>query len=184
MSVAWLGEVLAWNNGKSGAELDFTSSTKPGLQMHKFDHTQTANPCAVLPCRAPTGQLSPLPFLFTSPGCWGTHFLYLSSPPSGNLLPIIPWVKLIHFSVMLLNYKLIELNGTSNKILGLYKYFHRLWFPIQKFLKIFLTFHMRFSWFLSFSILSLVDALIFSLLLFFPFILLIFDKILLSFSFL
>ena len=85
---------------------------------------------------------------------------------------------------MLLNYKLIELNGTSNKILGLYKYFHRLWFPIQKFLKIFLTFHMRFSWFLSFSILSLVDALIFSLLLFFPFILLIFDKILLSFSFL
>ena len=28
----------------------------------------------------------------TSPSCWGTHFLYLSNPPSGNLLPIIPWV--------------------------------------------------------------------------------------------
>ena len=27
----------------------------------------------------------------TSPSCWVTHFLYLSNPPSGNLLPIIPW---------------------------------------------------------------------------------------------
>ena len=26
----------------------------------------------------------------TYPSCWGTHFLYLSNPPSGNLLPIIP----------------------------------------------------------------------------------------------
>ena len=40
----------AWNNGKSGAKLDFTSSTKPGLQIHKFDHTRTANPCDWLPC--------------------------------------------------------------------------------------------------------------------------------------
>ena len=39
---------------------------------------------AVLPCRAPIGRLSPLPCLFTSPSCWGTHFLYLSIPPSGN----------------------------------------------------------------------------------------------------
>ena len=28
----------------------------------------------------------------TSPSCWGTHFLYISNPPSGNLLPIIPWL--------------------------------------------------------------------------------------------
>ena len=28
----------------------------------------------------------------TSPSCWGTHFLYISNPPSGNLPPIIPWV--------------------------------------------------------------------------------------------
>ena len=28
----------------------------------------------------------------TSANCWGTHFLYLSNPPSGNLLPIIPWL--------------------------------------------------------------------------------------------
>ena len=31
----------------------------------------------------------------TSPSCWGTHFLYLSQPPSGNLLPIIPCVGLL-----------------------------------------------------------------------------------------
>ena len=27
-----------------------------------------------------------------SPSCLGTHILYLSNPPSGNLLPIIPWI--------------------------------------------------------------------------------------------
>ena len=80
----------SWNNGKSGAKLDFTSSTKPGLQIHKFDHTRTANLCDWLPCRCAAlplvGCLSA-----TSPSCWGTHFLYLSNPPSGNLLPIISW---------------------------------------------------------------------------------------------
>merc|ERR1719225_1857731 len=25
--------------------------------------------------------------------CWGTHFLYLSNPPSGIPVPIIPWVR-------------------------------------------------------------------------------------------
>ena len=30
----------------------------------------------------------------TSPSCLGTHFLYLSNPPSGNLLPIIPCPQL------------------------------------------------------------------------------------------
>ena len=45
------GVPLAWNNGKSGAKLDLTSSTTPGLQIHKFDHTRTANPCDWLPCR-------------------------------------------------------------------------------------------------------------------------------------
>ena len=29
----------------------------------------------------------------SSTSCWGSHYLYLSNPPSGNLLPIIPWVK-------------------------------------------------------------------------------------------
>ena len=39
------------------------------------------------------GRLSPLSCLITSPSCWGIHFLYLSNPPSGNLLPIIPWAN-------------------------------------------------------------------------------------------
>ena len=26
----------------------------------------------------------------TSPSCWGTHFLYLSNPPAGIPVPIIP----------------------------------------------------------------------------------------------
>ena len=41
------------DNGKSGAKLDLTSSTTPGLQIHKFDHSRTANPCDwLLCCRA------------------------------------------------------------------------------------------------------------------------------------
>ena len=32
-----------WNNGYSGAVLVCTSSTTPGLQIHKCDHTRTAN---------------------------------------------------------------------------------------------------------------------------------------------
>ena len=60
-------EVRSWNNGKSGAKLDLTSSTTTGLQIHKFDHTRTANPCDWLPCRH--AVLSPLPCLFTSPSC-------------------------------------------------------------------------------------------------------------------
>ena len=38
-------------NGKEVPRLDFTSSTTPGQQIHKFDHTRTANPCDWLPCR-------------------------------------------------------------------------------------------------------------------------------------
>ena len=40
----------SWNSGKSGAKLDLTSPTTTGLQIHKVDHTQTANPCDWLPC--------------------------------------------------------------------------------------------------------------------------------------
>ena len=39
-----------WNNGKSGAKLDLTSSTTTGLQIHTVDHTRTANPCDWPPC--------------------------------------------------------------------------------------------------------------------------------------
>ena len=30
----------------------------------------------------------------TQPSCWGTQFLYLSNPPSVNILPILPWSHL------------------------------------------------------------------------------------------
>ena len=82
----------SWNNGKSGAKLDLTSSTKPGLQIHKFDHTRTANPCDWLPCRCAALPLVGCPSA-TSPSCWGTHFLYLSNPPSLSFLPILLWTR-------------------------------------------------------------------------------------------
>ena len=41
----------------------------------------------------PIGRLSPLPCLLTSPSCWGTHFLYLSNPPSVSFLPILLWCR-------------------------------------------------------------------------------------------
>ena len=46
-----VGLSTPWNNGKSGAKLDLTSSTTPGLQIHMVDHTRTANLCDWLPCR-------------------------------------------------------------------------------------------------------------------------------------
>ena len=49
--VCLLLKVNAWNNGKSGAKLDLTSSTTPGLQIHTVDHTRTANPFDWLLCR-------------------------------------------------------------------------------------------------------------------------------------
>ena len=36
-------DTQSWNNGKDVPRLDLTSSTTPGLQIHKFDHTRTAN---------------------------------------------------------------------------------------------------------------------------------------------
>ena len=85
----------AWNNGKSGARLVHTSSTMPGLQIHKFDHNRTANTIPTWwlvswDLMRPIG--AELVTTITSPSSWGTHFLYLSNPASGNLLPIIPWI--------------------------------------------------------------------------------------------
>ena len=80
----------AWNIWEGGSE----------IRSHKFNHAWTANTqvrphpdckyvwlAALSPCRAPIGQLSPLPCLFTSPSCWGTHFLHLCEPPSHYSLP-------------------------------------------------------------------------------------------------
>ena len=41
---------VTWNNGKSGAKLDLTSSTTPGLQIHTVNHIRTANLCDWLLC--------------------------------------------------------------------------------------------------------------------------------------
>ena len=41
-----------WNNGKEVSRLDLTSLTTPGQQIHKFDHTRTANLCDWLLCRS------------------------------------------------------------------------------------------------------------------------------------
>ena len=52
-----------WNNGKEVPKLDLTSLTTPGQQIHKFNHTRTANLCDWLPCcrAAPFSRLSPSP---------------------------------------------------------------------------------------------------------------------------
>ena len=51
----------------------------------------------------------------TSPSCWRTHFLYLSKPPSGNLLPIIPWPGVhLHFFVSSL-LKCRNVNSINNE---------------------------------------------------------------------
>ena len=66
----------------------------PGQQIHygrPHPDSKSVWLAAMSPCRAPICWLSPLSCSFTSPSCWGTHFLYLSNHPSGNLLPIIPW---------------------------------------------------------------------------------------------
>ena len=95
----WLfssAEVLAktWNNGKEVPRLDLTSSTTPGQQIHKFDHTRTANPCDWLPCRRAALLLVGCPHSLVYlhlPVVEGLIFCISATPPSGNLLPIIPW---------------------------------------------------------------------------------------------
>ena len=91
---------FSWNNGKEVPRLglDLTSSTTPGQQIHKFDHTQTANPCDWLPCRRAALPLVGCPHSLVYlhiPVVEG--LLYLSNHPSVNLLPIIPCCR--HFII-------------------------------------------------------------------------------------
>ena len=75
---------------------NFLSGRQKKMSKGLVDHTKKWVElwlAAVSLCRAPIGWLSPLSCLFTSPSCWGTHFLYLSNPPSGNLRPIIPCIS-------------------------------------------------------------------------------------------
>ena len=78
----------AWNNGKSGAKLVLTSSTTPGLQIHKFDHSRTANPCDwLLCCRAA------LPLV----GC--PHSIVYSHLPVVEGLISLIWEPPSHYSM-------------------------------------------------------------------------------------
>ena len=82
-------------HGRMGTPVrnNFLSGQPKEMSKGPVDHTKKWVElwlAAVSPCRTHIGRLSPLPCLITSPSCWGTHFLYLSNPPSGNLLPIIP----------------------------------------------------------------------------------------------
>ena len=80
-----------WNNGKSGAKLDLTSSTTTGLQIHKFDHTRTANPCDWLPCRRATLLLVGCPHSLVYlhlPVVEGLIFCISPTPHLGTSFPL------------------------------------------------------------------------------------------------
>ena len=85
--------IYRWHHGIMGSpEPNWISQVRP------HPDCKSVWLAAVSPCCAPIGLLYPLHCLFTSPNCWGTHFLYLSNPPSGNLLPIIPWQYIALYS--------------------------------------------------------------------------------------
>ena len=89
----------SWNNGKSGAKLDFTSSTKPGLQIHKFDHTRTANPCDWLPCRRAALLLVGCPHSLVYlhlPVVEGLIFYISATPYLGTSFPLFHGIESIN----------------------------------------------------------------------------------------
>ena len=51
ISSDYTGVLETWNNGKEVPRLDLTSLAMLGQQIHKFDHTRTANQCDWLLCR-------------------------------------------------------------------------------------------------------------------------------------
>ena len=80
-----------WNNGKSGAKLDLTSSTTTGLQIHKFDHTRTANPCDWLLCRRAALLLVSYPHSLVYlhlPVVEGLIFCISATPHLGTSFPL------------------------------------------------------------------------------------------------
>ena len=82
-----------WNNGKSGAKLDLTSSTTPtpGLQINTVDHTRTANPCDWLPCRRATLLLVGCPHSLVYlhlPVVEGLIFCISATPHLGTSFPL------------------------------------------------------------------------------------------------
>ena len=80
-----------WNNGKEVPRLDLTSSTMPGQQIHKFDHTQTANPCDWLPCRRVALPLVSCPHSLVYlhlPVVEGLIFCISATPHLGTSFPL------------------------------------------------------------------------------------------------
>ena len=83
--------LCAWNNGKSGAKLVLTSSTTPGLQIHKFDHSRTANPCDWLLCRRAALPLVGCPHSIVYlhlPVVEGLIFCISATPHLGTSFPL------------------------------------------------------------------------------------------------
>ena len=86
-----IGNIKSWNNGKEVPRLDLTSSTTPGQQIHKFDHTRTANPCDWLPCRHATLPLVGCPHSLVYlhlPVVEGLIFCISSTPHLGTSFPL------------------------------------------------------------------------------------------------
>ena len=94
-------ELRPWNNGKSGAKLDLTSLTTPGLQIHMVDHTRTANPCDWLPCRRAAlllvGCLHSLVYLHL-PVVEGLIFCISATPHLGTSFPLFHDLNASSFS--------------------------------------------------------------------------------------
>ena len=72
------------------------------ISSHTYNHARTTNTIPTWwlvswDLMRPIG--AELVTTITSPSSLGTHFLYLSNPPSGNLLPIIPWFYSSIFSI-------------------------------------------------------------------------------------
>ena len=87
----YAGYHTPWNNGKSGAKLVLTSSTTPGLQIHKFDHSRTANPCDWLLCRRATLPLVGCPHSIVYlhlPVVKGLIFCISAIPHLGTSFPL------------------------------------------------------------------------------------------------
>ena len=89
-------DIISGNNGKSGAKLDLTSLTTSGLQIHKFDHTRTANPCDWLLCRCTALLLVGCPHFLVYlnlPVVEGLIFGIQATPHLGTSFPLFHEVR-------------------------------------------------------------------------------------------
>ena len=83
------GCCLHWGNQQSVHGIMGRRFPDGGLLRYRKWVPQQLGDVIVVTNSPPIGQLSPLPCLFTSPSCWGTHFLYLSKHPHlGTSFPL------------------------------------------------------------------------------------------------